>query len=715
MADEIPQYKDDQPVFQPVNVSSSAESYEAFARTLGQLSDQSASKVEDIQKDQSNASLMQSASQMQTAKVDSQIAMIKHPDQAAKISNNTATIMDSIAKNTIVNTGDRQRLQALAVDNYSDVRLKSAQVGYEQGVKSASISFWDNYPTMMKGIQDSLDTGDFNKAKILEDTMHGVAKNAAQIGAITPEQFGTIVKSNSDLYERTNDMLKMANNPGQYTAADYHSVVSSPFNQGTFNNVDYPVNGNTQSVASSYNFDKSMAGQYSNLYEDKPLNFGVISQSTEKEYADFKSQWMGVNQVKAAITSGMPLSQVETRMKSLEAQPKLSAMENGELNYWKSFQAQLKTGDGYVRSMAQTTLGGQYTQEYNQTSTAIMDSSKTQSEKFEAMRDNDNAYIGHMATLGTSQHLDPGMIRPIPSTYVNNTQSAFIKDAPVAQALSTIAYLKPENRPYLADSMQKPNQAVAVFLAGATLSGEDTTFQSQLLQANQDRDYSSLLKTGKDETKDTNIWDDMSSDARIKDIYSYFGKLPGGIDTQNGLKNAATNYVLYRAATEGDVNLNGKAKYENDFMDNVSKGFNIVNGTRYVFNASQLKLRKADMDTIADYALSEAYKNIHQGRTEQEFQAYTDLIPLHATNTPDGRIVVIDKAGHAAVGLDGKAAFDMPYTTDMLPHAQDYVDKSQKQMAKIYDITENIQKEAKLHPIFSFVGGDNKSSKEEVP
>ena len=72
----------------------------------------------------------------------------------------------------------------------------------------------------------------------------------------------------------------------------------------------------------------------------------------------------------------------------------------------------------------------------------------------------------------------------------------------------------------------------------------------------------------------------------MKSLYQYLGKFPGGIGTQNGLRSAATNYVLYRAAKEGDVNLNGKAQYEQDFIDNVSKGFNMVEGNRYLLMAN---------------------------------------------------------------------------------------------------------------------------------
>lgn len=700
---EIPQLQDTQPVLNPVTINSKAEGHEAFAKTLGSLAASAEQKTEEIVEEQSNAMALQSMTQMQTAKVNSEIEMIKHPDQSGKIAAGTADVMNSITKNSFVNSKDRRKLQSIAADNFNDVRLKAAHVGYEQSQKSLSIAYWDNYPVVMKSIQDALDKQDFKTATTLENTFHQASLDAAKIGAISPEQFATIRKVNHELYTRTQGLLHMAQNPEDHNAQTFHTVSQSPFSQGNYNNTGYPVNGHTQYVASSYNFDRTMSGQYANLYSDQPLNFGVIAQSTPHEYDEFKQQMMGVFQIKGAVHSGMPFSQIDERINNLSALPKLSPMQEGEVKYWKAFKNNLAHGDGYLNMMTQTTLGGQYTQEYNQTAVAIRDSGKTNEEKATAMRDNDNAYIGHMISLGQSQHVDPSYIHPIPGQWVNETQSSFAKDAPVLPALSRLAYLKPEYRAYLADAMSKPNQAMAVYLAGATLDKADPTFQANLLEANQNRDYSAFLKSGKDETKDVNVWTDISTDPNIKSLLGYLSKLPGGTETLNGFKQTATNYVLYRAAKEADVNLNGKSQYERDFVTNIAKGFDIVEGNRYVFNAASLNLREADMDYIADYALSEAYRSIHQGRSEAEFQSYVDLNPLHAINTPDGRIVVIDKAGNAAVDPDGRAAFDHPYTSDMLAMAHKNSDETQKYMHQYFGVAETLGRQAKLGSGVPFV------------
>ena len=153
---------------------------------------------------------------------------------------------------------------------------------------------------MMKGIQDALDTNDFKKAKTLEDSFHQASLNAAQVGAITPEQFASIRKSNFDLY----DKLKIYSKWREILMDTQRRNIMrwlNHLNTSNFDNVGFPVNPRTQYVASSYNFDRSMAGQYAALYNDTPINFGVVAQSKDHEYDDFKMQMMGVNQVRGAI------------------------------------------------------------------------------------------------------------------------------------------------------------------------------------------------------------------------------------------------------------------------------------------------------------------------------------------------------------------------------------------------------------------------------
>lgn len=700
---ELPQLSETQPVLNVQQVNSAASGYEAFGKVLEKLSSQSAEKATSIVEEQSNASFLQSANQAKTIETNAQIDMLKHPDQAGRIAEHASSDLDVLNKSAFVNKSDRMRLQSITGGTFNDLRAKAATIEYQQSQKNISLAFWDEYPKTMKSIQDALDSGNFEQAKVLEESLHTAAVGAAKMGAITPTQFGSIRQSNFDLYSRTEELHKLAGNPENHSAAGYHAATNSPFNSSN-QNTSYPAEGHTQWMAGHLNFDRSFSGQMTALYNDEPLNWGVIAQGNEHEYNDFKMQWMGVNQIKSSVHAGVAFSEIETHIKALEAKPKLSPIETGQVNYWRSLKANVQNDDGYLKLMSQTTLGGQTIQEYNQRQVAIQDSALTPNQKFQAQRDNDNDFIGRMVSLGRdAQHADPSMVQPIPAATVNTVRSAFVKNAPVANALAAIEYVKPEYRAYIANTMEKPNQVVSVLLAGVTSGKADPGFQAQLLEANQTRDYSGLLKTGKDETQDRNIWQDISFDSRVIEVNTYLSKLPGGIDIQDGFKQSAVNYVLYRAAKEGDININGKAQYIQDFISNTAKGFDIQQGAHYYFNNANLNLRQADLDVLADYAVSSAYKAIHEGQSEEQFQAYMDINQLHATNTPDGRIVVIDKMGHAAVTLDGHEAFDQPYTSNMLDYAHNEIRQTKKYMAQYFGFSEDQQRAARLTPGYPFI------------
>jgi hypothetical protein len=712
MAEELPQLKNTQPILQAQRISSKAEGFEQFGQTLGKIASQSADKAIQIENNQSNAGLLLTANQAQTLKTSAQMEMLKHPDQAEKIAASTKENINKLNENAFVNNKDRRKLQYMTATEANEISLKAAQISFQQNKKNLSNMYWEQYPLSMKSIQDAIQTGDFKKVEVLEESFHQATKNALQIGAITGPQYARIIQSNHQLYSRAQELLGHAKNPDGISAPQFHASMASPFDTSSHQNATYPVDGHTQWMADHYNSDRTMQGQMSALYHNEPINYGIVAGASQHQYDEFVMENNGKTIVNSKINAGIPFSQIENEIKALEANPGLlSPTQKGQVNYWKAFTSDFKSGDGYLRLMSQTSLGGVYTQEYNEAQTAVninLDlAQKTADQQniqkySQELRYNYNDYIGKMKSLGEAQHIDPNFVNPIDIGTRNTVQAAFIKDAPVGDALKKIDYVYPQYRAYIAAGLTKPEQVMSTFIVGATSGKADAGFRAELISANQGHDYAALLKTGPNQSKDNNIWQDISSNSQVSTLNQYFGKLPGGNDIQNGFRKAAINYVLYRASKQGDINLNGRSQYIQDFIDNTTKGFNIVSGNRYMFNAADLNLRKVDMDYLSDYVLSEAYKKIHVGRDEANFQAYIDANPLHATNTPDGRIVVIDKEGNAAVGVDGHEAFDRPFTSNMVDYAHANAKATVDYLHPYVGITESIKHDAMLHPNSAF-------------
>lgn len=711
---EYTQLQNDQPIIRESAVASAASGKEAIAEAFGRGSQAAFKQAEEVANEQSNAQLMISANQAEQIKTQTQIDILKNPSQADQIYEKAKYTLGTIKESAYVNKHDRSKLDYLVDRSDESLRLHAAETSIRQATRGLSIAFWDNYPTTMQGIQEALNSGDFKTAEILEDSLNKNALNAVQAGAITPEQFSTIKKASLGIYNRTKNLMEMMKS-GEALAGDYHAGKLSPFSNSSVGNENHPVDHNTLWVADHYNADRSIQGQFVALYDDKPINFGVVAQANENEYFKFTNQLMGVNSVKGAIQGGVPFNQIAADIEALQSKPKLNAYEEGKVNYWKSYTSRLNTMDSFLQTMSHTVLGSRFTKNFHDENEAIENSAKTPEQKFTAVRDNTNNYIGNMINAAHAQHLDPNFIKPIPTQWSQTVRSAFIDQAPVQPALDQISYVKPEYRAYLADAMKKPHQSMAVYLAGLGMeNGIDPSFQANLIAANQERNYDSLLKSGKEETRVTDIWRDVVSDSNMSLVYEYLGKLPGASKSQKGFQDTATNYVQYQAVKRGDVMMVNKSQYVDEFRENISKSFNLVKSDRYLFNASDIPLRKVDMDYLSDYALSQAYQRLHAGRTEAEFQAYVDLNPLIAISTPDKRIVVINQNGHAAVDREGHEAFDQPYVSSMLSAAHANAKETQEFMSTYFGLSENLQRMGRIHPGYPFALRKDKNANQTL-
>ncbi len=690
---ELPQLNDDN-VMENVQPSSRADGFNALAKVFGTTADTYMDKAEQVAAEKSNAMLMQSANLSEDLKTNSQIQMIQNPGAAAQIAQNAETTYNSIKQTAYVNDEDRVKLNYMINRDLDETRLKAATVDHEQALRGAGIKFWDNYPVTMQQITQALDTHDMKTAKILEENLHSNALAAAQSQAISPEQYATVRKASLDLYDNSVGMMQAAQNPNGMTAAEYHARTASPFDSNSFDNIGQPVDGNTQWMSNHLNSDRTVQGQFQALYNGQSINYGVVAGSKPEEVERFKQAIFGVNQVKGEIAAGVPFNQIAARIDSISAKGKglLNANEEAQVNYWKSLNNRLQTDNAFYGIMGQTVLGQQYTAEHQAQSQALM-ATKTGADLQIALRDNDNKYIGQMLDAARASHLPPQYTQPIPSDWINEGKAAFQANAPVLPLIQRLNYINPEYRAYLANEMPKGNQAMAVYVSGLTLGKTDLSFQQDLIKANQDtqspitqagkgdtKANASLVLSGKSSvaTKPDNVWQDvLNSNPNMKALYTYLGQLPGGNSQtsgsnspQDGFRNMAVNYIYHQAAKAGDATLANKSDYVNDFVGNVTKGFNLYRTNQAVINFNDIPLtRTQDADYLSNYALSEAYRNLHKGKSENEFLTSMRLNPLMVVSTPDRRLVVIDRYGRAAVDNDGHEAFDMPYTSHMLAAA----------------------------------------------
>lgn len=683
MAKELPQLNDAHPVMGNVPINSRGEGLEAFANALQKFAGEAEKGAETKLEEQSDAQLMTSANYIDQLKTNTHLAIMKNPDQAKHILNNASYTIDTIKQNSFVNKQDRRKLNMLADKSMNQLNLMGGEALITQQKRNVAISFWEEYPQSMSSIYDAIKSGDFDKAKIIEDALQKNAIGAAKMGAITPEQLATIRKASLNIYDRAKMVMSFTQNAEAHNAGAYHAVTDNPYSNDNRTDQNDPFNADSNWIANHYAEDRSARGLANTVYRGDVPDFDTLFKMSPQAVENLHNMQIGVADVRGRLKANDSYPQIEREMEDLESRKgSLGAYDKGRLGYWKYFKDQLENNNGYSQLIANTVEGGKEAFNYKSKIDAISNSNLDDDKKQIAIRDETNRHISSIAEIGIAGHYSPHLINPIPTPWVQDTKQAFEKDAPVAPAIERIAYLKPENRVYLANAMSDPAQSVATFLAGATLGKADTSFQGDLISFNKKGvDYKSLLQSSaKNElTTTNNIWNDISSDAAMKPIMAYMSKQPNFDVISDGFKKVSSNYVMGMALKNGDITLNNKYDYVKSFVNNTAKGFNIIQGDGYMFNANDLdpNLRGADYDYIAQHAKNECVKAISQGKSPEEIRHFLDLNPMLVVSSPDHRITVMNPQGQVFADNEGNPAYDHYYTDSILHAAHAAARKTQ--------------------------------------
>src|SRR5690348_10740834 len=166
---KIPQFQNEEPIMQPVSINSDAKGFLEFAKAFGSAQDATAKMALKVEKETSNAMLMQSANLSANLKTKTQIELLQNPNNAAQIVQNAKNANESIKQSSVLNKQDRKKLDYIANRNQDEINLKAAQVNVAQTRRNVANRFWDNYPSTNKQIQDAIEKHDFKTAKDLED------------------------------------------------------------------------------------------------------------------------------------------------------------------------------------------------------------------------------------------------------------------------------------------------------------------------------------------------------------------------------------------------------------------------------------------------------------------------------------------------------------------------------------------------------------------
>lgn len=687
---EIPSFKGEQPVFTPVEVNTKSKSFDEFARQFGQAAKQSEEGIVNIEDAQSKAQFMTASTSLQDLTTNTQIAYLKDPGNTPAILQGAKYTADTIKQAAYVNKADRAQLNYITDQHMNQLTLKSAEVNKHQQEKTIATTLFGSLENVVNQITDAVTRGDMKTAKILVDNFHANAQAAAMSDAISPSTFGRMIAATAGPYNQVLHAQGLLDNPDA-TAKDYHSVYSSPFNPSPVLQ-GMPVDEHTATLANIANTSRSYQAASSALINGHAIPWGGIATATDHQMAEFEQQAIGVRDIKAMIRSNTPYQQIDAHVVSLANKTDPTIAEKAAVSHWEAFNKNLATTNGMYGYLGQTVLGQEYASEHDMQGNAIMSAPiANPALRAEQLRQNDNMYMGKMIDLAHSLGVPHEFIKPLAAQYVQEFRSSFQKNADPMLAINRLEYLNPELRAYSADIMPKPHQGMTLLTCGYTLNNPDVdrSFCADLIVANQDT-VSPLqggtksngepeapkapftIDTSDKESKSKSILSSMLSDNNdMKNVFAYLGVLPNGPQAQAGFSTMFVNYAYNQASRSGDQEFNNRQAYTDTFVKNVSMSMRLHTTQNGVIEMGTLGLsRPQDADLLIQHSLSEAYKALHVGRTDQQLVDFVNNNPLKVVSLPDKRIVVLDRSNNAVTDLQGHPAFEQVYNPRMLTVAQ---------------------------------------------
>jgi len=669
---EIPTLNDESPVLNTVKINSTAEGYEAFAKTLGQLASTATDTATEIEKDESNTMYINSVANVEQLKTTARMRMLEHPDQAPKIAEQNDDALDIIKKNAFVNNKDRSRLNAYISGASDDVALEATKTEVEQRQLEAATTHYTNWPDQLKAYA-AANINDHTKAEQLKESMISSLRGLVMARVITPYQMASGLKDMDAAVSVAQDHYAVYGNPDA-TAKDYHTVAASPFNEGK-DKTTAPINESTQWLIDSHNNDLSFQGVRSDIYNHRfpnPMAFDKLEPAQRQQAIQ---EIHGMQSADGLINSGEPFPVLEHIYNSLDNKSDVLSYHDHALKVGLgNYINQLKNGN-YLDVMAQTPKGDAIMKKFVMQNAAIKNTMVySPAGRDQAYLQNKNDLVNNSISLGHGTHTPEQYIQPIPQTDVAIAENSFIKGNDPKNALAILGQYTPQNKAYVANAMRNPDHKLimqALAFAPSKIKPQD---QLDFIAANQTGE----TKEGTPNEKGR-VYDKLADDKRAHDaVVNIASKLDTQMryldqtygteaakPLQDSMIRTSLNYVKYQAQKDNKLLQSGSwSPYIDNATQIYSQSFAPMTGLNYSINRQQLPLpmSKAQLDVVAYYVTNEGYKKIKSGRSDTEYLSATDRNPLRMVLSATNQFQAIDGSG--------QIVFSTPITEKLVPYAQ---------------------------------------------
>lgn len=671
MAEPFAQFKDEVPILRDTKIASSAKGLEAIGQSLGNVSQGLMQTDLRLEQEKSNALLLQATSSADQIKSDALLKLKTHPQLASQIAQDTQQQLDNIKNTTPVNNKTKGQLEVLLQSSRNQVNSQAQLTDYQTNQLKLTSQFYTEWPNVLKDLYTSVSDDKVFQQKL--DLAHQTVEKAMLGRLITPKQGGVLFKTLSHTLDSVQALHQLYQNPNAQSS-DLQYVLASPFAQN-IDKSNTPISQNTVHLQNHYDNDLTMQGIKSDFVKGNSINPLAWMKLTPDHLNEVVLFGQGVQKVQGDFNNGENWQQLKQRLDQLNTKDGLlTQSEKGERGALQHLLNGFTSGE-YAQVIQKTPQGQAILKDY-----ALNYNSVDPRAAY-------NDYISRSVQLGHAMQVDNHFIQPIPNDLKLQAQSAFIQGADPDSLLQVLAHHDPNNKVYVAASLQKPLQQEVAYTAGLLQGNTDPAFLRQLINANQTgQDYSKVsIANAKDsEVSDKSLknlvvaqlnassgfwsWNSIKDNPSPdnSDIFNYLSQ-SGDPSRTLTIVNMAMNYVKYQGLIHNDLGLTKINDYMQTFNDNFTKAYQISKGDGYTFNTKALGITDSEAAQLAQHVKEEAYEALGISSKDHtwvdDLKSYfeSDRNPLTVTNTPDGLIIAVDQAG--------TVVYSQPYTDSLLHYA----------------------------------------------
>jgi hypothetical protein len=685
MANKTPQFEESQPIFQGVNVASSASGYEEFAKTLGSLAQGAEKVAETVAEDKSNSMYLSSVANIDQLKLSTYENILTDPANASKHVETMRDSIDKVNQISYVNKADRSKLKQYGQKTLDAIELDGIKTSVKQAQIGASLEHFSNWKDQLNVLGQLATSGDEEKFDNYKDKLLEHIKSLVSSGSLTPLQGGNAIQSMSDIVDMKKDVHDVATNIEGHSAQNYHAAMSNPVEPNKTNNIHYPVDENTHWLVKHHSSDRSFQGVLDGI-QNHQFDVEGYENLTPHQRNQAKQEMNGIRMADGIIDSNSSLPKINSRIQELEGRTDYASI--AERKNLKQYVSDLQNGNS-ERLMARTTIGGRIVRDYadkqaylkNQLINTKPENVTEVNRLNNEMAKNKNEYVNN--SIGYWQGHHAPVINTIPKEDVAVVENGFnIGDNPVGnakQALITFNQYSKQNQLYFADQMKNPKQRV-VMLSISLGKGNSESDNLNFISANQNIKYKSADPTTGNAITDDYLRNSINTKLTdsIKVIQSQNDPRTAAILNDN-LIQAGMNYAHFLAQKNGSFSKKDGSTYNADtYSDNVkqfiSNAYQPMSGANYIINKKQNDIEPAQMDALAQYAIDQGHDYMKRGMSESAYIELKNRQPLSVTITPRNNLVARD--------ANGNIAYSHPLGSDLIALANSEVKRAKEEKLK---------------------------------